>query len=79
MCYLAALPVCVKGKGWRGLEFGSRGRKTDDSGVVLGGVTPSAESLAKVKAVELAIPVVRGTIRLQLLQTVGHPERDRLE
>jgi hypothetical protein len=75
MCYLAAY---VKGKGWRGLGFGAGGRKNVDSGIVLGVVTPSAESPAKVKAVELAVPVVRGTIRLQRLQTVGHPERDQL-
>jgi len=74
------VPVCVNGKGWRGFGFG--GRK--NVGVVLGMVivrAQPAESPARVKAVEVGLKLLAGLgmIWSQLLQTVGHPERDQLQ
>jgi len=68
----------MNGKGWSGPGFGAGGPKNVGIGMVLGMVTvkaQSAEALARMKAAELASLVVSGTIRLQRLQTVGHPEK----
>lgn len=80
MGYLAAaVPVYVSGKGWSGRGVGSGGR--ENVGMALGMVTVKApaESLGRMKVVELGSPVVVDSMTWsQLLQTVGHPERDRL-
>ena len=73
------MPFYVVGKGWCGFGVGSRGR--DSVGMALGMliVKAPAESLVRVKAVEVAsLVVVRHMTWLRLLQTVGHRERDQL-
>lgn len=82
MGYLAVVvvvPFSVNGKGWDGQGVGSGGRENVGMarGMVI--VKALAEALARMKVVLFASLVVsHGMTWSQLLQTVGHPERDQL-
>jgi hypothetical protein len=76
---VVVVPFFVNGKGWNGHGVGSGGRENVGKALGMVIVMAPAESLARTKVVELASLVVsHGMTWSQLLQTVGHPERDQL-